>query len=166
MKDGLTWDEHFMFLAYAISMKSKDDSTKIGCVAVGSDNEIRSTGYNGLPRGVEYKKERFERPNKYFWFEHSERNTVYNATRIGVSLKGCRMYVTSLPPCADCARAIIQAGITEVVIMSRDIPDRWKESCGAGLEMLKEAKIKVRVVKLSSKIKLMIEKMQEIMNNN
>lgn len=84
---------------------------------------MRATGYNGLPRGVSDADEaRFDRASgeKFFWGEHAERNAIYNAARIGVSLQGCTIYVTRFP-CADCARAIIQCGIERVV--SPPIPE-------------------------------------------
>ncbi len=109
-------DAIYMTLAYVIARGSKDERTKIGAVVIGPDNEIRTTGYNGMPRGVDDDvRERHEKPEKRWWFEHAERNAVFNAARIGVSLKGCTMY-TQGTPCAECARAVIQAGITRVVV--------------------------------------------------
>jgi dCMP deaminase len=111
-----TWDQRFFELVICISSWSEDRSRKVGAVIVGPDNEIRSTGYNGMPRGINSKFEaRHSRDDgeKYFWFEHAERNAIYNAARIGVSLNGCRLYV-SLFPCSDCARAIIQSGICQI----------------------------------------------------
>ena len=103
------WHERFMDVAELVRTWSKDPSTKVGAVVVGPDREIRSTGYNGLVRGVDDNKpERLERPTKYDFFEHAERNAVYNACLIGASLKGCVIYVTAMP-CPDCARAIIIA---------------------------------------------------------
>ena len=90
------WHKRFMEVAELVSTWSKDPSTKVGAIVVGPDREIRSTGYNGLVRGVDDKKpERLERPTKYDFFEHAERNAVYNACLIGASLKGCVIYVTS-----------------------------------------------------------------------
>lgn len=101
------------------SIFSKDTSTKVGCIVIGSQNEILTTGYNGMPRGVnDDVKERHVRPTKYLWFEHAERNAIYNAARIGVSLLNSRAYITSLCPCPDCARAIIQAGIKTIVLQN------------------------------------------------
>lgn len=98
---------------------SKDTSTKVGCIIVGSQNEILTTGYNGMPRGVNDDVEtRYQRPTKYLWFEHAERNAIFNAARIGVSLLGSRAYVTSLCPCPDCARALIQSGIHHLYLES------------------------------------------------
>jgi dCMP deaminase len=105
-----------MTLAYVIARGSKDDRTKIGAVIIGPDHEIRSTGHNGYPRGLDDERpERQQKPEKDFWFEHAERNAIFNAVRIGVSLKGCTLY-TQRTPCEACARAIVQAGIAKVVL--------------------------------------------------
>lgn len=108
------WDEYFMSLVHTVKTRSKDPNTQIGCVIVGPNNEIRSTGYNSLPFGVADKPERLQRPEKYRWIEHGDRNAIYLAARNGVSLTGCRMYLPGIP-CIDCARGIIQVGIVEVV---------------------------------------------------
>lgn len=111
----MQWDEYFMGFAVHAALKSKDPSTHVGCVVVGPDGEIRSTGYNGIPRGVRDDPERLERPAKYLWVSHAEENAVAHAARVGVSLKGCRAYVTH-HPCARCARTLIQAGVSTVVV--------------------------------------------------
>ena len=83
-----------------VKLKSKDENTKIGAIIVGKYKEIVSTGYNSFPRGLKDNiRERQERPEKYFWFEHGERNAIYNAARIGVSTKGCTMYLSCGIPC-------------------------------------------------------------------
>ena len=120
-RTNISWDEYFMSLCYLVAMRSKDQNTNVGAVIVGPDNEIRSTGYNSFPRNCDDNiAERQERPEKYFWFEHGERNAIFNAARIGVSLNGCRIYVPGIP-CMDCARAIVQSGIREVITH-----DAWK----------------------------------------
>jgi dCMP deaminase len=140
------WDGRFMELAKDISGWSKDDSTKVGAVVVGPDHEIITTGYNGPPRGVsDDVPERKERPAKYLYTAHAEANAVYNAARIGVSVRGCTMYIAGLPPCNTCAHAIIQAGISRIVVESMEIPDRWKEMCEPGIEMLEEADVDIWV---------------------
>ena len=119
----MNWQDYFRNIAQQVKLKSKDEATQIGVVIVGKDNEIVSTGYNSFPRGIDdYRPERQERPEKYYWMEHAERNAIYNAARIGVSTKGCTMYMTCGIPCADCARAIINSGIEKIVI----------EECGMG----------------------------------
>ena len=91
----MNWNEYFRGIVHQVKLKSKDERTQIGALIVGVDNEIVSTGYNSFPRGiVDSRPERQERPEKYYWFEHAERNAIYNAARIGVSTKGCTMYLT------------------------------------------------------------------------
>jgi len=119
------WDKRFMDLAKHIATWSKDRGRHVGAVIVGSDNEIRSTGYNGIPRGVSddvTARHSRDGGEKYIWAAHAERNAIYNAARVGVPLKGCRMYCT-LYPCADCAIAIIQSGIAELVTYAPDFSD-------------------------------------------
>jgi len=122
--EHMNWSEYFFALIKIIREKSKDKSTKVGSIIVGPDNEIRSTGYNSFPRGInDDVLERHERPNKYLWFEHAERNAIYNAARVGTPLKGCTMYLFHLP-CPDCARAIIQSGITKIIV-SKENKLKW-----------------------------------------
>jgi len=111
----MEWNEYFFRLTDTIKSKSKDLTTQFGCVIIGPDNEIRSTGYNSFPRKlIDDLPERHIRPEKYIWFEHAERNAIYNAARMGTPLKGCRLYVGAIP-CSDCARGVIQSGIIRVV---------------------------------------------------
>ena len=136
------WDKRFLKLAKHISKWSKDPSTQVGCVVVGPDRELRSTGFNGLPRGIEDNNERLNnREIKYPLICHAEENAIMHAARIGMSLKGCTAYVT-WPPCTRCARSLIQAGIS-TIIYPKDIkiPERWLEDFNLSLNMLKEASI-------------------------
>lgn len=143
----MNWDDYFMNMAYLIAMKSKDANTHIGSVIVGPDNEVRSTGYNSFPRGIlDDIKERQDRPEKYFWFEHSERNAIYNASLHGTSLKGCTMYTCGIP-CMDCARGIIQAGIKTVFVDSKwedKSPKIWKEHADKTKQLFLEADVVIR----------------------
>jgi dCMP deaminase len=165
----MNWQDYFVDLTLAVASKSKDPSRKVGCIIVGPDKEIRSTGFNGFPRGVnemvevkhtphflceqeydireihikqrcncghidndqndlglgrhiseaptgtteELIPDRWERPAKYQYVEHAERNAIYNAARVGTPTLGCSVFV-SLAPCVGCTRALIQAGITKV----------------------------------------------------
>ena len=120
------WDQRFLKLAEHISGWSKDPSTKVGCVVVGEDREIRSTGFNGFPRGIADDAARLEdREQKYPLICHAEENAIMHAARIGLSLKGCTAYVT-WPPCTRCARSLIQAGVVEVVYPEDiEVPERW-----------------------------------------
>lgn len=135
------WTEWFMDFARVAASKSKDPATKVGCVIVGTDHEIRSTGYNGPPREVRDLPERFERPEKYLWVSHAEQNAVAQAARIGVSLRDCTAYVTH-HPCAACARSLIQAGVTGVVVGpgQTSMP---REEFAVAARMLEEARVLV-----------------------
>lgn len=144
----IRWAEHFIKHAELASTKSKDRSTKVGAIIVGPDNEVRSMGFNGFPRAVNDDVDsRHERPDKYLYTEHAERNAILNAVRAGISTKGCRLVLNCAPtPCADCARAIIQAGIIEVI--GTDIPfagkgEQWEAHMKASSIMLEEAGVKV-----------------------
>ena len=142
----MRWVQYFQELAHTIKKKSKDNNTQIGVVIVGKDKEIISTGYNSFPRGINDEVlKRQERPEKYYWFEHAERNAIYNAARIGVSTKGSTMYLSCGVPCADCARAIINAGIVRIFVERNDTTKgpQWADSQERSWEMLDEAKVKV-----------------------
>ena len=141
------WDLRFIELAKHISGWSKDPSTKVGCVVVGEDREIRSTGFNGFPRGIDDNPERLtNRETKYPLICHAEENAIMHAARIGVSLKGSTAYVT-WPPCSRCARSLIQAGVKEVVYsLEVEVPDRWQEDFKISTEMMQEAGLIVRSV--------------------
>ncbi len=136
------WDKRFLKLAKHISEWSKDPSTQVGCVVVGPDREIRSTGFNGLPRGIEDNDERLnDREIKYPLICHAEENAIMHAARIGISLKDCIAYVT-WPPCTRCARSLIQAGISTIIYpKNTEIPERWMTDFNLSLNMLKEANI-------------------------
>jgi dCMP deaminase len=139
------WDSRFLELAKHISEWSKDPSTKVGCVVVGEDREIRSTGFNGFPRGIEDDSDRLEdREKKYPLICHAEENAIMHAARIGISLKGNTAYI-SWPPCSRCARSLIQAGVNEVVFPTGvDVPERWRSDFDIAIAMMNEAGIAVR----------------------
>lgn len=143
----MNWDEYFLNIAEQVKLKSKDKSTQIGAVIVGRNKEIVSTGYNSFPRGIDDSViERQLRPEKYFWFEHAERNAIYNAALIGASTEGCTMYLSCEIPCADCTRGIINSGIKEIVCKRDRVThqEKWAESGQRSLTMLNEAGVKVR----------------------
>lgn len=144
-----SWDDKFIGLTNYIASWSKDKSTKVGAVVVNKRNKVLSIGYNGLPIGVNDDViERNERPEKYLWYEHAERNSIYSAVEEGVSLKGSRIYCNYLP-CPDCSRAIIQSGIGEVIYQHEDVnsgktSERWQHAKKVSKQMLTEARIRVR----------------------
>lgn len=135
------WTDYFMEMAQLVATKSKDPSTKVGCVVITDDKVVAATGYNGLPRGVEDKAERMERPAKYLWTSHAEENAVSQAARVGMKLKGGTAFVTHMP-CSRCARTLIQAGI-EYVIVDRGTTSMPQEEFDVAMQMFKEAGVDV-----------------------
>lgn len=106
------WDRRFLDLCEHIATWSKDPSTKLGSVIVDDKKRIVSVGYNGFPRGVFDYEERYnDRPTKYLFVAHAERNALDNAPMM---VDGCTLYV-ALEPCVECAKSIIQKGIKKVV---------------------------------------------------
>jgi dCMP deaminase len=119
--DYISWDEYFMGIAMLAAKRSKDPSTQVGACIVSPENIIISTGYNGMPKGCsddEFPWERSgedENETKYPFVVHAELNAILNAN--GRDLRGSRLYV-ALFPCNECAKAIIQCGIKEVIYLS------------------------------------------------
>ena len=138
-------DARFLERSKHISDWSKDPSTKVGCVVVGEDREIRSTGFNGFPRGIEDNSERLnDREQKYPMICHAEENAIMHAARSGISLKDCVAYVT-WPPCSRCARSLIQAGVREVVFPADcEIPERWESDFAIATGMFNESGVTYR----------------------
>lgn len=143
----MNWTQYFVNIAEVVKTKSKDINTQIGAVIVGRTHEIVSTGYNSFPRHIKDNiAERQDRPEKYYWMEHAERNAIYNAARIGVSTNNCSIYLTCGMPCADCTRAIINAGIRTVYCKadgSGGKDARWAEHAIRSEQMFKEADVRV-----------------------
>ncbi|WP_299913613.1 dCMP deaminase family protein [uncultured Paracoccus sp.] len=111
----MNWSDYLMGFAEHAARKSKD-STKVGAVLVGPNNEVLLTGFNGPPIGVVDRPERRDkRPEKYLWVSHAEANLIAFAARQGIRTAGCTVYVTHCP-CSGCAKSLIQAGIKKVVI--------------------------------------------------
>lgn len=139
-----SWDRKYINLCNYIGQEwSKDRSTKVAAVIVNDRNKLVSIGYNGFPIGIDDTDEdRHKRPDKYVWTEHAERNAIYSAAELGVSVRGCTLYCNYLP-CVDCARAIIQSGIKEVIYQSRRVSSGI---CDPALStaMLLEARIIIR----------------------
>ena len=132
------WNKRFLDLCEHVATWSKDPSTKLGSVIVDDKKRIVSVGYNGFPRGVEDLEERYEdRPTKYLFVAHAERNALDNAPMM---VDNCTMYVTLLP-CNECAKSIIQKGITKVVTYrpTREDVFNWNIT----LTMFKEAGVDV-----------------------
>ena len=122
-KDYITWDEYFMGIAMLAAKRSKDPSTQVGACIVSPDNIIISTGYNGMPTGCSddvFPWAREGEETKYPYVVHAELNAILNAN--GRDLRGSRLYV-ALFPCNECAKAIIQSGVKEVLYLSDKYSD-------------------------------------------
>lgn len=139
--DYITWDEYFMGVALLAAKRSKDPNTQVGACIVDENNVILSTGYNGFPVGCsddEFPWDREGEQTKYPYVVHAELNAILNAS--GKSLRGARIYV-ALFPCNECAKAIIQSGIREVVYLS----DKYADTPGtqASKLMLRSAGVEM-----------------------
>lgn len=124
----------YIHLAQAHAVLSKDPATKVAALILGPYGEIRASGYNGAPRGCHADEdERKHRPLKYIWFSHAESNAIANAARAGTNVDECTIVVTH-PPCMECAKLLVQAGIKRVVTRvepltgDSDFSKRWRES--------------------------------------
>jgi dCMP deaminase len=136
---------HYMVLAKCVAAFSPDRDTKVGCVIVAEDKrEILATGCNRFPEGLNTElEERYQRPEKYKYTEHAERVAIYYAAKHGVALQDSTLYL-SYHPCGDCARAIIQAGIQEVVCHAPVWGnEKWDEELRLGALLLSEAGVAV-----------------------
>ena len=127
-RDGyISWDEFFMGAAMLCAERSKDPNTQVGACIVNDENRILSVGYNGFPAGCDDDVFPWDRSandpydTKYLYVCHAELNAILNCR--GRSLAGSRIYV-ALFPCNECAKAIIQSGIKEVICLS----DKYSDS--------------------------------------
>lgn len=136
--------QKYMELAYARARFSKDTSTQVGAIIIGPFGDDRASGYNGAPRGCRADEDSrgITRPEKYFWYSHAELNAITNAARVGVPLDGSTIVVTH-PPCMDCARAIVQAGIKQVVAArpAAEFAERWIEHTRRVQTLFSECKV-------------------------
>ena len=148
-QDYISWDEYFMGIALLSAKRSKDPNTQVGACIVNEANKIMSVGYNGFPAGCSDEEFPWERTGdeydtKYPYVCHAELNAILN--NAGGDLRGCKIYV-ALFPCNECAKAIIQSGITQVVYLS----DKYADTPGtrASKRMFNAAGIKLTKLKLS-----------------
>ncbi|MEY3090976.1 MAG: hypothetical protein RL113_1292 [Pseudomonadota bacterium] len=137
------WNERYFKLAKEVAAWSKDPSRKIGAVIVGHKGQIISQGYNGFPRGIMDHPHRYEdKETKYKYVVHAEMNAIYNAIYNGASTEGATLYVTGLPVCNECAKAVIQVGIKKVVY-DTEASSHWSDSTELGIEMMLEAGVEI-----------------------
>ena len=142
-REYISWDDYFMGVALLAAQRSKDPNTQVGACIVDSQNRILSTGYNGFPLGCSdddfpWSREGEETETKYPYVVHAELNAILNAN--GRDLRGSRIYV-ALFPCNECAKAIIQSGVKEVLYLS----DKYADSMStlASKRMLAAAGVKI-----------------------
>ena len=145
--DYIRWDEYFMGVALLSAQRSKDPNTQVGACIVNPDKKIVGVGYNGFPSGcnddeLPWAREGAYLDTKYPYVCHAELNAILNS--ISRDLKGCSIYV-ALFPCNECAKAIIQSGIKEIVYLS----DKYAEtdSVVASKRMLNQAGVVLRQLK-------------------
>lgn len=151
-KDYLNWDEYFMGIALLSSQRSKDPSTQVGACIVNDENRIMSVGYNGMPCGCSDDNFPWDRDgvgldSKYLYVCHAELNAILNYP--GGLLKGCRIY-TTLFPCNECTKSIIQKGIKEVVYLSDKYCDT--DFTKASKKMMDAAGVKYRMYDMTKKL--------------
>lgn len=157
MSSNERWDRHFLERCVLNARMSKDPRTQVGAIIVGPDREQRADGFNGFPRGIADTPERLnDRDMKMRLIVHAERNAICNAARIGVSVRGCTLYLAATdetgmiwggPPCTACAIELIQAGITEIVSFPiKTVPSRWHADLEFARSVLSEARVAYREV--------------------
>ena len=151
-EDYLKWDEYFMGIALLSANRSKDPSTSVGACIVSQDNKILSVGYNGMPRGCpddEYpwcREADSELDTKYLYVCHAELNAILNYT--GPNMMHAKIY-TTLFPCNECTKALIQVGISQVIYLSDKYCDT--SSVIAAKRMMKSAGIILTKYQLAGK---------------
>lgn len=146
------WDNYFSKLC-DLTAELSYDTTKVGCVIVGKNWQVVSAGFNGLPRFVnDNVPERMVSPEKYYWMAHAELNAICNASLSGASCLKCTLYVNHYP-CSDCAKAIIQSGISYVVVTkNKELSDSWKKHKEVAETMFKEACVSVRFLEMEDSV--------------
>lgn len=142
-KSDITWDQFYMNIARASSLKSKDPSTKVGSALVRPDNTLASIGFNGFPSRLPDVKELLEnRELKYMYTIHAEMNCIHFCA--DTSLKGYTIYIWPLKPCISCTTHIIQKGISKVVVINKpSLQPIWDEQWAISKDMLKTANIEI-----------------------
>jgi dCMP deaminase len=137
------WDRRFLRIAEEVRLWSKDPGTKVGCVLV-NERRILSTGYNGFPQTISDDLDRYiDREYKLSVTVHAEANAILNAAKNGTRVQGSTLYVT-FPPCSQCASAIIQAGVAQIVCPDpASAPERWRSNFQAANDLFYEAGVKV-----------------------
>lgn len=140
-------NELFVKMTNVVSESSDDDNRKVGCVIVRDGDTIVAYGSNTIPEKVKKLKSRKEKPNKYSWIGHAERNAICEAAKKGIPTDGCEMYCNYYP-CSDCAISIIQAGISKLYTEKPDFNHhKWGESWKRSKKMFEESGVVIEFIK-------------------
>lgn len=131
----MDWNEYFMGIAEKVALKSKDTSTKVGCVIVSEDKTPISFGFNGWVRGCDESHMTWDRPLKYHMVIHAEMNAIMFSKQ---SLKGARLYCTHYP-CDNCLKHILQSGIREIFYKSDEVVKRFEPNSIKAIQRLIKA---------------------------
>jgi dCMP deaminase len=155
--DKFKWPRRWLSLAHEVASWSKDQ-TQVGAVIFDRNRNPRGFGYNGIPRGLDDQNPvRTQKPLKNWYFEHAERNVIYACSRNGISCDDCTLAVTHWP-CTDCTRAIIQSGISTVIVDEScldkcgEFYQKWKDQIQESEIMLQEAGVEIQLVHLQASI--------------
>jgi dCMP deaminase len=123
MRKRPDWDEYFLNIAEAVSQRSHDEDTQVGCVIVSPDHRILATGYNGFAAGMPDTELPAKRPEKYPFMVHAEANAIASSGR---DLRGSTCYCV-LSPCNDCAKLLLAAGVRRVVCREAYWNSDWEK---------------------------------------
>jgi len=159
----LSWHSYFALMAIVTAQRSPDPNTKVGCIIVGPDKKIKSTGYNGLVKGIssdaiDWSREGNPLDTKYPYVIHAEANAILNAT---TSLKDCSVYLT-LYSCNECAKLLIQSGISRVYYLDNPYRDTWQ--CKAAQRMFELTDIQVRELRIPPEEKEILDNITNTWN--
>ena len=159
--DYLNWDEYFISIAKLSALRSKDPNTQVGCCIVSEDNRILSVGYNGAPNGFDDDKFPWEREGdrlntKYMYVCHSEVNAILNYRGNKKDFEGSKIYVRYFP-CNECAKAIIQSGIKEVIYSFPYNHGNHSEEMEASIRMFNECGVTYRKFEASNRKEIVLE---------
>ena len=151
------WHNHFLQMALLNAKLSKDPSTQVGAIITSEDNHLISAGFNGFPRGIADTEERLNnRDIKLSLVVHAEMNGLLAAAKLGIKLKNSTLYIVATnkdgliwggPPCRNCVKHVIQAGISKIVTYERkNVPSKWENDLNFSMDVIKEVGIEYKEI--------------------